>query len=187
MSNPRIDPFSTIPKYHQLLTILRNKIEDGEWEANQAIPSERELEKTYDVSRTTIRQALTQLQVLGFVYRKLGKGTFVAPQKLQNSLHELTSFSNDMKDRGLKPGQKILELGFIEPPVFVRQQLELPDSVNQVFILKRLRMADDLPIGLHFAYLPFKFDQLITAEEIEEHGSLYELLHLKYNLIPSGY
>lgn len=186
MVSPRIDPFSYIPKYHQLLTIIRNKIEDGEWEANQAIPSERELEKTYDVSRTTIRQALTQLQDLGFVYRKLGKGTFVAPQKLQNSLHVLTSFSDDMQERGLKPGQRILQIGFVEPPVIVRQQLELPDSTNQVFLLKRLRLADDLPIGLHFAYLPLQPDQLFTAVDVEEHGSLYELLHLKYNLIPTN-
>ena len=186
MVRSRIDPFSLIPKYHQLFNILRTKIEDGEWEENQTIPSERELEKTYNVSRTTIRQALAQLQDLGFVYRKLGKGTFVAPQKLQNSLHVLTSFSDDMKERELIPGQKILDLDFVEPPVIARQQLELPNSIRQVLLLRRLRMANDIPIGLHFAYLPLQLDQFFTVEDIETHGSLYELLHSKFNLIPTN-
>lgn len=183
--NKRIDPYSYIPKYHQLFAILRTKIENKEWEPNQMIPSERDLEKTYNISRTTIRQALSMLDDYGYVYRELGRGTFVAPPKLQNSLHELTSFSNDLNERGLKPGQKILELKYVEPPVIVRQLLELPDNFGEVLYVERLRFADDIPIGLHYSYLPLEVDDPITLGELEETGSLYEVLQSKYNLVPA--
>lgn len=185
MVEKRIDPYSYVPKYHQLFGILRTKIENGEWEPNQSIPSERELEKTYNISRTTIRQALSLLDDYGYIYRELGRGTFVAPPKLQNSLHELTSFTGDMEERGLKPGHKILNLEYVEPPTVVRQQLELPDSVNKVLYIERLRYADDVPIGIHYAYLPLNENEPITEEEIDEYGSLYDLLQSKYNLIPA--
>lgn len=186
MLEKRIDPFSYIPKYHQLFSLIRTKIENGEWAPNQTIPSERELEKTYNISRTTIRQALKNLEDYGYIYRELGKGTFVAPPKLQNSLHELTSFTRDMESRGLKPGQKILTLDFIEPPALVRQQLEIGREVEKVLYLERLRLADDEPIGLHYAYLPLPENKMITLAEIEEHGSLYELLQRKFNLMPTN-
>ena len=185
MSEKRIDPFSYIPKYHQLFTILRTKIENRDWEPNQVIPSERELEKTYNISRTTIRQALSLLDDYGYVYRELGWGTFVAPPKLQNSLHDLTSFSDDMRARGLTPGQRVLELGYITPPKLVRQQLELPDSVEKVLYIERVRLADNMPIGIHFAYLPLPEENPISDGEIEEFGSLYDLLQSKYNLVPA--
>lgn len=185
MIEKRIDPFTFVPKYHQLYSILRSKIEDGELSPNHPIHSERELEEIYDVSRTTIRQALSMLENNGYIYREHGRGTFVSPPKFQNSLHRLTSFTVDMEERGLKPGQKILELKFVEPPSIVRQQLDLPESVNEVLCVARLRLADDLPIGLHFSYMHLEGDNPITMAEMTEYGSLYYLLHNKFNLIPT--
>ncbi|HBH13794.1 MAG TPA: phosphonate metabolism transcriptional regulator PhnF [Clostridiales bacterium] len=185
MVEKRIEHYSYIPKYHQLFSILRTKIEDGDWEPNQPIPSERELEKTYKISRTTIRQALSMLDDYGYIYRDIGRGTFVAPPKLQNSLHELTSFSKDMEERGLKPGHEILNLDYVEPTAVVRQQLELPDDFGKVLYIERLRFADDIPIGLHYAYLPLRENEPITISEMNQYGSLYDLLQSKFNLIPA--
>lgn len=185
METTRIDPYAFVPKYYQLFTILRNKIEDGELPPLQSIPSERELEEIYSVSRTTIRQAIALLTNQGFVFREHGRGTFVTPPKLQNSLHELTSFTQDMHARGLVPGQKVLELSYIEPSQKVRHQLELGTEVDRVLFLKRLRYADNKPIGIHSAYLPLNPAQPITIEEINRSGSLYSLLQNKFNLNPS--
>jgi GntR family transcriptional regulator, N-acetylglucosamine utilization regulator len=183
--NTLIDPYSYVPKYHQMFTILRTKIENGEWQPKSSIPPERELEKLYNVSRTTIRQALSMLQDHGYIYRELGRGTFVTPPKLQNSLHVLTSFSDDMKERGLEPSHRILNLKYVEPSKNVRAQLELPESTKKVLLLERLRLADGVPIGIHYSYLPLSSGQIITLEEVDEYGSLYDLLQGKFNLIPS--
>ena len=185
MENTRIDPYAFVPKYYQLFSILRSQIEDGELPPLQPIPSERELEEIYNVSRTTIRQAISLLSNQGFVFREHGRGTFVAPPKLQNSLHELTSFTQDMQARGLVPGQKVLELAYIEPSQKVRHQLELNPEVKQVLFLKRLRFADNKPIGIHSAFLPLDPSHPITIQEIDRSGSLYSLLQSKFNLIPS--
>src|SRR5512137_1784135 len=127
-----VDPNDYLPRYYQLANILRERIASGELEAHQSIPSERQLEEIYSVSRTTIRQAIDLLVRQGFLYREHGRGTFVSPQKLQKGISELTSFTEDMKQRGMRPGQKILEIGYIEPPDQVRTHLELPPDCTQV-------------------------------------------------------
>lgn len=181
----RIDPLHVLPKYYQLCEIIRQKIEDGEWQPDQPIPSERELEATYAVSRTTVRQALNILVRQGYLYRKHGRGTFVAPPKLQYSLHLPTSFSAEMHMRGIQPGQQILEMEYVEPPARIRQHLELPPHVKEILRVDRLRFGDGEPVGLHEAYLPLAREQAITREELEASGSLYALLEARFNLIPS--
>ena len=151
----RVDSLSAVPKYYQLSEILRQKIENNEWRPHDPIPPERELEALYNVSRTTVREALNYLANQGYIYREHGRGTFVARPKMQHSLHLLHSFTNDMKTRGISAGQRILELGCVSPSNRIRQQLELSPEMEQVMRLERLRYADGEPIGIHIAYLPF--------------------------------
>ena len=180
-----INPFDLVPKYGQLANIIQQKIEDGEYGGDKAIPSERELEEMYNVSRTTVRQALAMLSNRGYLYRDHGRGTFVVPKKLQQSLHTLTSFSDDMRQRGLKPGQKILNIEYIEPTPKIRQSLDLPADTTKILFIERLRLADNEPIGIHMAYLPIQIgiDQL--RSDLDSGGSLYEIFERKFNLIPT--
>ena len=120
-----IDPTNAMPKYHQLANILRQQIDNGDFQSHDAIPSERLLEQHYKLSRPTIRQAIDLLGRQGYLYRVHGKGTFVSPPKLQKGMLELTSFSEDMRSRGLEPGQKILEFGYVKPNDKVKRQLEI--------------------------------------------------------------
>src|SRR5512137_201701 len=142
-----IDPNDFVPRYYQLAKILRESIEQGKFAAHQPIPSERQLEELYSVSRTTIRQAIDLLVRQGFLYREHGRGTFVSPQKLQKGVSELTSFSEDMKQRGLVPGQKILQIETVQPPEKVRAHLELPEDCGPVLCIERLRLGDGVPMG----------------------------------------
>jgi GntR family transcriptional regulator len=178
-----IDPYNAVPKYHQLAGILRKKINDGDWPPQSPIPSERQLETLYSVSRPTIRQAIELLIHEGYLYREHGKGTFVMPQKLQKGLLELTSFSEDLLKRGIKPGQQILEMAYETAPEEVIRKLELPEGTKALRIL-RVRFGDDIPIGLQTSYVILKPDQLITREELEEVGSLYKILQEKLHIIP---
>jgi GntR family transcriptional regulator len=180
----RVDPLSAVPKYYQLAEILRQKIESDEWKTHDSLPAERELEVIYGVSRTTVREALNYLAKRGYIYREHGRGTFVARPKMQQSLHLLRSFTDDMTARGSSPGQRILELEYVEPTSRIRQQLELPLETSKVMKLERLRYADNEPIGIHTAYLPLSTDQPVTVDELLHSGSLYALLESKFNLIP---
>jgi len=180
-----VDPNDYLPRYYQLANILRERIAAGKVEANQPIPSERELEKIYNVSRTTIRQAIDLLVRQGFLYREHGKGTFVSPQKLQKGISELTSFTEDMKRRGIAPGQKILDIGFVKPPENVRAHLDLPEECSEIFYVERLRLGDGIPMGLQTSYYILPEEQTITREELEQYGSIYALLQEKLHLIPT--
>lgn len=179
-----IDPSNIIPKYYQLSNILRQKIEEGAWRPLEPIPSERQLEEQYNLSRPTIRQAIELLVRQGFLYRVHGKGTFVSPPKLQKGALELTSFSEDMRNRGLKPGQKFLDFGFIVPPAHVRKQLELPAG-QKVLRIKRVRTGNGEPIGIQDSYLALAPGQEITREEVEKGGSIYAILQEKFGIFPS--
>lgn len=180
-----VDPNDIIPKYYQLTAIIRSKIESGEWKPHDPIPSERHLETLYNVSRTTIRQALGILIRQGYLYREHGRGTFVSPQKLQKGVTELTSFSEDMQKRGLTPGDIILEMGYVDVPPTIGQLLDLDPGVKQVFKLERIRLADNKPMGLQTSYLVLNENQTIERQELEEIGSLYRILREKFNLIPT--
>ncbi len=180
-----VDPNGFLPRYYQLAHILRERITKGELAAHQPIPSERQLETIYSVSRTTIRQAIDLLVRQGFLYREHGRGTFVSPQKLQKGIWEMTSFTEDMRRRGITPGQKILEIGEIPPPPEVRSHLELPPDCERVLRVERLRLGDGVPMGLQTSYYLLPEGQTITREELEATGSIYILLQEKFHLIPT--
>lgn len=179
-----IDPGNILPKYYQLATILRQKIEEGAWKEHEPIPSERQLEEQYNLSRPTIRQAIDLLVNQGYLYRLHGKGTFVSPPKLQKGIFELTSFSEDMRNRGLEPGQTFLEFGMVDAPVKVARKLELPEG-RQVLRIKRVRLGSGVPIGIQDSYLALGEGQTITREEVEARGSIYAILQEKFNIFPS--
>jgi GntR family transcriptional regulator len=178
-----INPYDQIPRYHQLARILRGKIEAGEWLPQTAIPSERELEQQYRISRPTIRQAIELLIREGYLYREHGKGTFVMPQKLQKGLMELTSFSEDLLKRGIQPGQVVRSLSRDVPPESIAHKLDMPVD-GKTLRIERIRLGDGIPIGLQTSYLALDVDQDISLEEMEQAGSLYKILQEKFGIIP---
>lgn len=179
-----IDPYAAVPKYFQLASILRQQIDNGEWQPRSAIPSERQLEVLYNVSRTTIREAIDYLTRQGYLYREHGRGTFVSPPKLQKGLMELTSFSEDLIKRGIRPGQIIRDINTVVPPASILQRMELAPG-TPMLRLERIRLGNDAPIGLQTSYLSLGPDQTITRAEMEAAGSLYRLIQEKFHIIPS--
>jgi GntR family transcriptional regulator len=180
-----IDPTDIMPKYYQLANILRQQIKKGDFQPHDAILSERQLEQRYKLSRPTIRQAIDILSRQGYLYRVHGKGTFVSPPKLQKGMLELTSFTEDMRNRGLEPGQKILEFGYVKPDSKIRRQLEILDNEKKVLRIKRLRYGDEEPMGLQESFLALDSAHTITREEIEERGSIYLILQEKFGIYPT--
>lgn len=179
-----IDPYAAVPKYYQLASILKQQIDNGEWLPRTAIPSERQLEVLYSVSRTTIREAIDYLTRQGYLYREHGRGTFVSPPKLQKTLMELTSFSEDLIKRGIQPGQIIRDISSVIPPTSILQRLELPQGTTMLR-LERIRLGNDIPIGLQTSFLILEPGQTITRADMEAAGSLYRLLQEKFHIIPS--
>ncbi len=172
---------SPVPYYYQLEEFLKEQIENGAWKPGQQIPSEAELCEAFDVSRTVVRQALNELVHEGLLYRRKGKGTFVAEPKIRESLvQHLTGFYEDMVALGLKPSTKVLEQKVIPAPSKIAEALGLEEG-EPVIMIDRLRFVDDEPILLVITYVPEKLCPELLNEDLSTQ-SLYAILEKKYGL-----
>src|SRR3954470_16697152 len=140
-----IDHHSPVPKYSQLREILLDLVET-ELDEDQSIPSERELSARFGLSRMTVRQAVDHLVSEGRLYRVQGKGTFVARPKIDMPLR-LTSFTEDMRSRGMTPGARDLGRRVVPATAAVARELGLEIGAA-VFVIERLRTADGVPMAL---------------------------------------
>src|SRR5712692_3301745 len=106
----------------------------------EAIPSERKLSQEMGISRLTLRAALDDLVREGHLDRRQGSGTFVSQPKMTQQL-TLTSFSEDMRRRGMQPGSRTLELATGPAGARLARRLQVSPE-EQVVRIKRLRLAD---------------------------------------------
>lgn len=174
---PTLERSNPLPLYYQLKEVLKQQIRAGHLAPHTAIPSEPELVAQYHVSRATVRQALTELVHEGLLYRQHGRGTFVCePRVQQQTVSELTSFSEELRRRGRHPGGMLFVSELVRGSQAVREQLRLTDE-EQVVRLERLRSADDVPIAYEIDYLPYPRAATVyqRAKEVAD-GSLYALM-----------
>jgi GntR family transcriptional regulator len=143
---------SKIPLYQQLYEILRGNIIRGDWQVGQMIPPEPELIDHYQVSRTTVRQVLDMLVSEGLIYRQQGRGSFVAQPTLEQGLTRIISFTDDMRNRGLEPGTRVIFAGLLPAPADIAESLQVPAGIDLVR-LERLRMANAEQICIEESYL----------------------------------
>lgn len=166
-----------IPKYHQLREILREEIKF--WEPHQSIPSEAELCRSYDVSRTTVRKALDYLIYEGLLYRVQGKGTFVGSQKVRGRyVQESAGFFEDMETRGLPHTTQVLKKEIIEADKALAKTLQLQVG-DRVYRMERLRFVDEEPVNLAISHVPYKLCPTLISDNFTTH-SLYRTLQQKY-------
>lgn len=144
-----------------------------------ALPSERELMTSYQVSRATVRDAIRQLEGEGRVTRIQGKGTFVARPRVESRLH-LASFTQDMKRRGSLPSTRLIEVEQTVPPAEVARSLQL-GSDAQAWHVVRLRRADGVPIALEDGWYAATAAPDLGSHDLE--GSLYTLFATQYGLV----
>lgn len=178
----RLDPDSYVPLYRQLLLLLQRAIEKGSLQPRQKLPSERELVERYGISRITASNALRELARSGLAYRRHGLGTFVAQSKIRD-LSGFSSFSDDMRERGLIPSSRLLALEFIVPDEEVHKRLGLSPGASCIW-LARVRLANGEPVAVENAYIPSALCPGLENEDLEK-GSLYEVFRRHYGLGPA--
>ncbi len=143
-----LDPQSSQPLYLQLQRALRDAIEKGALSPDDALPSERQLAAELGISRITVRKALDGLAEQGLLVRRHGSGNFVGG-RIEKNFAKLTSFSEDMRARGLVPSSQWLRrsTGRVTPDEAIRLALS-PGA--EVLRFHRLRFADGEPMALEY-------------------------------------
>jgi GntR family transcriptional regulator len=171
---------ATTTKHAQVRGILE-KLIDGELNAGDAIPSERALVERLGVSRVTVRQAISDLVDSGTLQRIHGKGTYVTGPQVDSRLH-LTSFSREMRDRGLSPATVVLSATEEPANDQVSHALRLQPG-RPVVCVKRLRTADGTPMACEVGYYPAMLFPGLLQREL---GSLYDVFASEYGIVATS-
>jgi GntR family transcriptional regulator len=144
----------------------------------EPLPAERDLARDLGVARMTLRRAVDGLVEEKRLIRRRGSGTFVAGAKVSQRL-AATSFSADMRARGLRPGSHTVESRRFPAGMMLAALLDVPPQTEVLFV-RRLRLADDEPMALEDLHVPVTVAPGLTGEDLES-ASFYDLLDRRYD------
>ncbi len=166
------------PLHEQLVDVLRDKIEH-ELAPGDMLPSERELTEQFGVSRTTVRLALAELESLGMVQRRHGKGSFVLDvASSAANLSQAYSFTDHMRSIGRVPETTVLEFAEMEADEHLARCVGVSVG-DALFKVKRLRSADGVPMMVERSYLPARVFPGLSFELLSR-KPLYEIMEEDY-------
>ena len=175
LENKELDKHVPIPLYFQLKELIVEEIKSGKYEVDSLIPTEKEMSERFDISRTTVRQAITELVQEGWLYRVKSKGTFIARQKIkQDFLQRLETFAEQMNRSGMEPSTEVVEYKTTRASKEVAEKLQMQEG-GQVLYLFRRRFGDKEPVVTVETYLPFDPCSFIKDYDFNQ-LSLYDSL-----------
>jgi GntR family transcriptional regulator len=166
-NNTVINKRSPLPAYNQLINVIYSKIKHRDFLPNEKLPSEAEFCKIYNISRTTVREALRRLSRDGLLYTIKGKGTYVAEPKMDQIMINIPNFHEDMAKRGLKPDVKVLDVKLIKATPLVSEKLMVPLN-ERVFRIKRLFLAEYKPYILEKKFIVYKYCKILNSYDQED-------------------
>jgi GntR family transcriptional regulator len=158
-----------VPYYYQLFENIVESIEKNMLSEGDRLFSEIQLCEKYGVSRITVRQALKELEVNGYIIRERGKGTFIRKKIETHSLQKVSSIVDELKREGVKTLNKILENKVITPDEKISKILDLGDN-GKVLFVKRIIFAYGAPLYMTKAYLPYDLTGNIKKSILTENS-----------------
>jgi GntR family transcriptional regulator len=166
----------------QIANTLKEEIENEKFLEGSLLPTEEDLEKQFNASRTTIRNAIGLLEKLGYVIRKQGKGTIVQGFKTVQKLNYISSITETLEQKGMHVKTGTLSVRLVKPPLKIISNLNINENEN-VYLIQRVKIADDTPIAFINNYLlPSKVPNLEEKVQSLQHIGLYHLLEKEYHL-----
>ena len=167
---------SDIPLYSQIVNIVKRNLSAGTLTAGELLPSEAELCRAFDVSRSTVRQAIGILESEGLVVRKQGRGTFVAEPKVRRRTENVYSFTSEISAMGMTPSSTLIEFDVIVPTPDIIKVLQLKNPEERVYRFTRIRNVNGEPLILETSFYRCALYPNLTRELLETH-SFYSLLY----------
>jgi GntR family transcriptional regulator len=170
------------PLYQAMVDSLLDRIQSGEWQPNQLIPSESKLGSQYKVGRNTVRHAIEDLTSRGLLKTVQGVGSFVSGERVSKTAEYLLGFTQEMQMQGRQVSSRILEAKIIPADPFLARRLQIQLGAEVVF-LSRVRFMDGEPTAIERAYLPHEFCLGILVHDFSQ-TSLYQVLADEYACRP---
>lgn len=158
-----LDQGSPIPLYLQIEQRIGRAVHVGDLAPMSRVSSELELASIFGVSRMTARKAVDRLVAEGLLFRRQGKGTFVAQPKIAHGLSTQLSFSQAMTSLGLALSTRVLQQGMTPAPAEVANALKMAPGTSTVYI-RRLRVVEGEPAAVHTSYLPGGYGAILNLD-----------------------
>ncbi|MCM3571002.1 GntR family transcriptional regulator [Neobacillus mesonae] len=174
MGNKVVASSSHKPLYIQVKNVLIDRIQNQIWLPNSLIPTEQELMEEFEVSRTTIREAISILVHEGILEKKQGKGTIVKTARLVGDLGKLKGFAEEVMEKGLIPFAQLIRAEFNNKMFYEKSILEVQKNEN-ILVIERIRLADDIPIALERTCWPEEIGKLLMMHDLNG-AKFYEIL-----------
>lgn len=173
-----------LPRYYQIKQVIKKWILDEEIGMGEKIPSENELSASFQVSRLTVRQALSQLVQEGFLISKRGDGTYVTDNAKLISSHnlEFSGFMDDLFYQISRSKTKTVEIKQKKLQKSIREKLELPEEEKEIVQINRVRYIDNKSFAYTVNYLPVEIGRLFTRKDLLK-KSLLQILELDFGIL----
>ena len=176
----KIDKKSEIPLYQQLAHSIKKAVDEQKLKENDKIPAENEFCKIYDLSRTTVRQALDILEKDGYIYKLRGKGSYVSTPKIYQNRSSFSKFYDDMRSLGKVPVSKIISLKIKVADAYVREKMQLEEN-EMLCQIKWIRYGNNEPLIYERINLNYKLVDGIEMKELTD-KKLYDILSEEYGI-----
>lgn len=169
-----IDKTIPIPKYFQLKSLILEEIKEGNIKEGEFIPTEFQLAEHFDISRSTVRQAVSELVSEGWLDRRTSKGTFVMKQKqVENYIRSFEPFYQQVERQNKTPHTELLSLNVIPADEVLAGKLHIQEGEKLISMFRR-RLADDVPMLTIQNYMSYSLCSFILNKDFTAQ-SLYEL------------
>ncbi|WP_407314517.1 GntR family transcriptional regulator [Desulfosporosinus sp. SB140] len=163
-----IDKNSVIPIYYQLFKLLEGQIRRGELKPGESLPTENDIAMRYEISRMTVRRAISELVTAGMVYAQQGKGTFVATPKLNNIVFELNDFNEEIKKRGLDYKTTLLEAKIIRADEELRAKFQIEEENKRFLYFRTVLSAESERLSYEVKYTIYSKSKPILETELKD-------------------
>lgn len=171
------------PYYHQISSILRERINNGEFRPGDRVPSEEELCQMFSVSRATVRQALAGLESDGLIRREQGRGSFVLPSSKGVAELKMTCLLEDLIALGIPAETKVSEVGVVHASDSVAEALGVSFG-ERVFTFLRLAVVKDQPFAASRIFLPADMEHRLSEADLAV-PHLLRTLEIKCGVVPA--
>ena len=168
-------------KYHELALTLQRAMEDGTYEAGSRLPTTPELCEIYQVSNTTVKKAMDELEQLGLVARRRGSGIYVksttslrrGTEGASSTAGQMTGFVAEHAGTGVVVTSDVHGFSVVHPPEVVAEELDIrPEEF--VYSICRVRLTDGVPRNVEYTYMPLNLVPGLIEDHL--HGSIYHYL-----------
>jgi GntR family transcriptional regulator len=156
-----------VPLYVQIRNLLKEQIRLGEWPADEPMPTEDQLVAHFEVSRTTVRQAMSDLAREGLVVRKAGRGSFARQPLMALRMQQWHSVAVDIASRGLRSSKLTLRVEKLDSGAEIAHRAS-EFAEGDVLHIQQVRYADDLPVLVIDLYFPFELCAFLAEMPIDD-------------------